>query len=272
MDPFDELLRGVRASGADLRQVEVSGGVRVGAVGSLVLCAPLEGDVTADGRAVPVGETMIAREPVSIVAEGHRAVLFVGTYQVRGKVGQRLLDVLPPLLVVPDGAGCESVRSFVDSQTRGGAQIAQDRLLDWLVVCTLRSWFDREAAAAPGWLLAMADDAIGPVLRAMHTKPDHPWTLAALADQAGVSRTTLATRFTKLVGDPPLTYLTDWRMTLAADLLTDSTTTVAAIARQVGYADAFGFSTAFKRFHGTSPSDYRASCRPDAECVDQVCS
>ncbi|GAA2961329.1 AraC family transcriptional regulator [Actinokineospora diospyrosa] len=268
MDPFDELLRGVRASGADLRRVELSGTRRLGAEGSLVLCAPLRGSVTAAGRAVPVGETLVAREPVTVVGD---AVLFVGTYQVRGKVGRRLLGVLPSVLVVPDGAGCESIRGFVDAQTSGGAQVAQDRLLDWLVVCTLRGWFDTEAAGT-GWLHAMGDDTVGPVLRAMHREPERSWTLATLADQAGVSRTTLATRFAKLVGEPPLTYLTDWRMTLAADLLTESAATVAAVARQVGYADAFGFSAAFKRFHGTSPSEYRATCDPTAECVDQVCS
>ncbi|MEV0085187.1 helix-turn-helix transcriptional regulator [Saccharopolyspora sp. NPDC050642] len=97
----------------------------------------------------------------------------------------------------------------------------------------------------------------------MHAAPEKPWTLAALAREAGVSRTTLAGRFAKLVGEPPLTYLTDWRMTLAADLLAESTDPVAAIAHRVGYADAFGFSAAFKRFHGVSPSKYRQ----EAECA-----
>ncbi|MBB3733910.1 helix-turn-helix transcriptional regulator [Nonomuraea dietziae] len=71
----------------------------------------------------------------------------------------------------------------------------------------------------------------------------------------------LAERFVKVVGKPPLTYLKDWRMTLAADLLTESTSTVTAVAHQVGYADAFGFSTAFKRFHGVNPTECRTDCR-----------
>jgi len=87
--------------------------------------------------------------------------------------------------------------------------------------------------------------------------PGEPWTLAALAAQAGVSRTTLAKRFAELVGEPPLTYLTRWRMTLAADMLAESTATVAAVARRLGYADPFGFSTAFKRIYGMSPSEHR---------------
>lgn len=87
-----------------------------------------------------------------------------------------------------------------------------------------------------------------------------------------MSRTTPAGRFAKLVGKPPLTYLTDWRMTLAADLLTETTATVAAVAHQVGYADAFGVSAAFKRIHGVSPSEYRKACRTDADCSGTACS
>lgn len=91
----------------------------------------------------------------------------------------------------------------------------------------------------------------------MHADPAHPWTTAELASRAGVSRTTLAKRFTELVGDGPVAYLTEWRMTLAADLLTRPELTVGAVARRVGYADAFGFSAAFKRLRGESPSAFR---------------
>jgi len=81
--------------------------------------------------------------------------------------------------------------------------------------------------------------------------------VAELAARTGLSRATFAARFTKLVGQPPLTYLTAWRMTQAADLLRTTTLTVAAIARQVGYEDPFAFSVAFKRIHQQSPSTWR---------------
>ncbi|MEV0698178.1 AraC family transcriptional regulator [Saccharopolyspora sp. NPDC050389] len=181
--------------------------------------------------AVRAGDAAIARGPGPFVisdrpgpAEPARAepadrtVLLTGTYRVRGKVSQRLLGVLPPVLVVPDGDGCSSIRGFLDSQiamSPPGQQVVLDRLLDWLLVCTLRGWFDRPESAPPGWFRALGDAAIGAALRAMHAAPDKPWTLAALAREAGVSRTTLASRFAKLVGEPPLTYLTEWRMTLA---------------------------------------------------------
>ncbi|HTF12404.1 MAG TPA: AraC family transcriptional regulator [Asanoa sp.] len=89
---------------------------------------------------------------------------------------------------------------------------------------------------------------VGYALRLLHDEPAAPWTVGALADRSGVSRSTLAKRFAELVGEPPLTYLTRWRMTLAADLLVErEAATVADVARTVGYSDPFGFSAAFKR-------------------------
>ncbi|TCO62464.1 AraC family transcriptional regulator [Actinocrispum wychmicini] len=271
MDPFDDLLRGVRADGVRFGRTELSPPwtLRFDDEASLTMLTPLRGEALlthgGDEKPVQVGDTVIARGPSPIVvtdkpgaAPDDRAVLLVGSYQLRGKVAQRLLGVLPPVLVVPCAEDCTPLLAFLDSHVAAAPSgQAQDRLLDWLVVCTLRTWFDQPEVVAPGWLHALSDDAIGPVLRAMHTAPDKPWTLVTLAREAGVSRTTLAHRFGKLVGEPPLTYLTDWRMTLAADLLTESAATIATVARQVGYADAFGFSAAFKRFHGMSPSEYR---------------
>ncbi|PCG84862.1 AraC family transcriptional regulator [Streptomyces sp. WZ.A104] len=187
-------------------------------------------------------------------------VLLVATYDVRTEVPQRLLRALPPALVVSDDEDCSPLRDYLEARMGGrrpGDQIVLDRLLDWMLVCTLRDWFDRPEADPPGWYGALGDEVAGPALRAMHEDPAHPWTTAELASRAGVSRTTLAKRFTELVGDGPVAYLTEWRMTLAADLLTRPELTVAAVARRVGYADAFGFSAAFKRLRGESPSAYR---------------
>lgn len=291
MDPFDDLLRGVRADGAGFGRIELSPPWTLPFAdgSSLTLCTPLRGEAwisNGEGgqpRLVRAGDTVIARGPGPFVLSdrpagtepAERTVLLVGTYDVRGEVSRRLLGVLPPVLVVPDSDGCASLRDFLDAQLTActpGRQVVQDRLLDWLLVCTLREWFDQPEAEPPSWYSALSDDAIGPALRAMHAAPDRPWTLATLAGEAGVSRTTLAKRFAERMGEPPLTYLTDWRMTLAADLLTGSTATVAAIARRVGYADAFGFSAAFKRFRGVSPSRYRTTHSADADCAGAECT
>ncbi|MEI7030579.1 AraC family transcriptional regulator [Streptomyces pratensis] len=221
---------------------------------------------TGPGQVIGVREVSwgIGRNPVLAPDGGPEldgpTVLLVASFDVQEQVPQRLLRALPPVLVVPDDHDCTQMRDYLAAQISGGRpghQIVLDRLLDWLLVCTLRDWFARPEANPPGWYGALGDDVAGPALRAMHENPAHPWTTAELAGRAGVSRTTLAKRFTELVGDGPVAYLTEWRMTLAADLLTRPELTVAAVARQVGYADAFGFSAAFKRVRGESPSAYR---------------
>jgi AraC-like DNA-binding protein len=133
-----------------------------------------------------------------------------------------------------------------------------DRLLDLVLVTVLRDWFARPSAGAPGWYRAQSDPVVGPALRMLHNDPARPWTVASIAAATGISRASLARRFTDLVGEPPMTFLTGWRLALAADLLREPEATIGAVARQVGYGSAFALSTAFKREHGLSPADYRS--------------
>lgn len=187
--------------------------------------------------------------------------LIVGAYPVRGEISRRLLDVLPVVLRVEAGGTGDAVLDHLAAEVAAdipGQQVVLDRLLDWMMVCTLREWFDRPGGQPPAWWAAQRDPVAGAALRLLHDDPAAPWTVAALADRAGVSRSTLAKRFAALVGEPPLTYLTRWRMTLAADLLVEQqSTTVAEIAETVGYSDPFGFSAAFKRIRGVNPSQFR---------------
>ena len=132
-----------------------------------------------------------------------------------------------------------------------------DRLLDLLLIAVLRTWFARPEAEAPGWYRAHADPIVGPALRALHDDPAHQWTVAELADGAGVSRAALARRFNDLVGEPPMSFLTGWRIALAADLLREPGATVGSVAPQVGYGSPFALSTAFKRVRGMSPQHFR---------------
>jgi AraC-like DNA-binding protein len=87
--------------------------------------------------------------------------------------------------------------------------------------------------------------------------PARPWTVAKLAAETGVSRATLAHRFSELVGEPPMAYLTGWRLALAADLLREPAATVGSVARQVGYGSSFALSTAFKRVRGIASKQHR---------------
>jgi AraC-like DNA-binding protein len=126
------------------------------------------------------------------------------------------------------------------------------------VIGALRTWFDRDGNA-PRWWHAEHDDVVGPALRLIYNNPAHPWTIANLAAAVGSSRAAFARRFTERVGEPPIAFLTGWRLALAADLLRSRDATVAAVARQVGYSTPFALSSAFKRCHGVSPAVYRAA-------------
>ncbi|WP_242579396.1 AraC family transcriptional regulator [Streptomyces sp. MST-110588] len=192
------------------------------------------------------------------------AVLLVGSYQADGDVCDRLLSALPDVLVVPDESEHCAVLDLVAaelSRDAPGQQAVLDRMLDLLLVATLREWFERPEAHAPGWYRALDDPVVGTALRLLHDDPARPWTVATLAAETGVSRASLARRFTALVGEPPIAYLTDWRMAKAADLLRRPDVTVGSVARQVGYANAFALSAAFKRLRGLSPSEHRAAVR-----------
>jgi len=113
------------------------------------------------------------------------------------------------------------------------------------------------ASQHTGWLAGLGDSVVGPALRALHERPEHAWTLVDLAREIGTSRTVLVERFTTLVGVPPMQYLTQWRLQLAADQLARGSAKVAAIGARVGYDSDAAFSRAFKRATGSSPAAWR---------------
>lgn len=187
-------------------------------------------------------------------------VIVIGTYEQLGERGRRILCDLPPLVVVD---GDRAVTRWVDLiaaeliQDVPGQGVVLDRLLDLLAVSALRAWFDESGSDAPGWWQAADDPIVGPALRLLQHNPQHPWTVADLARQIGVSRAALARRFPDVVGKPPMTFLTEWRLMLAADLLLEPGITVQAVADRVGYGSGFALSAAFKRTRGVSPSEHR---------------
>jgi AraC-like DNA-binding protein len=186
--------------------------------------------------------------------------MITGTYQMDGEISHRLLRALPTLIVLPnDHLDSPLIPLMADEIVKDepGQEAVLDRLLDLLLIAVLRAWFARPEAEAPAWYRAYADPVVGPALRLLHNNPAHPWTVATLADATGVSRAALARRFNELVGEPPMTFLTGWRITLAADLLREPGATVGSVAHQVGYGSSFALSTAFKRVRGVSPQQYR---------------
>lgn len=193
-------------------------------------------------------------------AEPDRTLLINGLYTMDSAMPGRLLAALPPLAVIEASVGsCPVSRSTFEEITREepGQRILLDRTMDLLLITALRAWFTRPGAQLPTWYRAHSDPVVGPALRLLHADPAHPWTLPALAAKAGVSRAHLARRFNALAGQPPMTYLRQHRLALAADLLREPDTTLAVVADRVGFANAFAFSNAFKKEHGISPSEYR---------------
>jgi AraC-like DNA-binding protein len=182
-------------------------------------------------------------------------------YEGRSEVSTRLLGALPTLLVL---RADEWDTPLVDllaaeaSHEGPGQEAYLDRLLDLLLIAVLRTWFDRDENA-PTWWHAEHDPVVGPALKLIYNNPGHPWTVANLAAAVGSSRAVFASRFAEQVGEPPIAFLTNWRLALAADLLRSSQATIAAVARQVGYSTPFALSSAFKRAYGVSPNTYRAN-------------
>ena len=187
-------------------------------------------------------------------------VLLTGTYQLDGEVSGRLLRALPTLLVLPAGAWDSPLVPLLAEEIvkdEPGQEAVLDRLLDLLLIAVLRAWFARPEAEPPGWYRAHADPVVGPALRLLHNNPERQWTVASLAREVGVSRAALARRFNELVGEPPMAFLTEWRIALAADLLLEPGATIGSVAAEVGYGSPFALSTAFKRLRGVSPKQYR---------------
>ncbi|MFF4129170.1 AraC family transcriptional regulator [Microbispora rosea] len=191
-------------------------------------------------------------------------IMLRGACELRGEAGVRLLGMLPALAVVPAQPRTRAALDLLAAEVardEPGQDAVLHRLLDLVLVLALRAWCGGPGASVPSWHRALADPVAGEALRLLHERPAHRWTVAELATGAGMSRAAFAARFRSMVGEPPLTYLTGWRMTLGADLLSDTDATVAAVAREVGYGDAFAFSVAFKRAHGVSPSAWRRRTR-----------
>jgi AraC-like DNA-binding protein len=189
-------------------------------------------------------------------------VLLTGTYQLRSETSQRLLDALPPRVVVEGDTWDNPLVGYLAEEMvkdEPGQEAVLDRLLDLLLIAALRAWFARDATAAPGWYRAQGDPVVGPALKLMYNDPARAWTVASLAAATGISRAALARRFTALVGEPPMAFLTSWRLTLAADLLREPGATIGSVAAQVGYGSPFALSTAFKRVRGISPAEHRVT-------------
>lgn len=223
----------------------------------------------ADSHSTPLVDASTSLAKVQPDDDGPTAdtIMVCGAYLLDRTRPHPLINELPDVIHLAARAGRHpALRAAVDlldmelELSRPGCGAMLPALLDVLLLHVLRAWLDDRAAdTTSGWAAALHDHAVAAALEAIHRQPDRQWTVADLGVQAGLSRAAFAHRFAALVGRPPLTYLTWWRMTLAAGLLRDSDTPLAAVARKVGYNSEFSFAHAFKRHHGLPPGQFRRS-------------
>lgn len=258
----------VLAGGCWLRPDGDGEPVTLGA-GDVVLLPHGAGHVLADSpgdtaAAVPFEE--MRRPPRD--ADGRGEVeLVCGKYRLDSSRVHPLLAELPQVVHLPNRVGAHpELRSAVDllarelDERRPGSCLALPSLLDLLLVYMVRAWMAQARTGA--WPTVLSDPVTTAALRALHTDPAAAWTNDRLAAEAGVSRATLARRFTALVGRPPMAYLTWWRLTLAATRLRASDAPLAAVAREAGYGTPYALSHAFKREFGMTPGTYRSRLAP----------
>lgn len=180
-----------------------------------------------------------------------------------------LLQALPPLLKlgVRDGAGGAWLEdSFRHAATefaanRSGSGAVLGKLAELLFIEGIRRYLAALPEGQTGWLAGLRDRLIGRALALMHSRVAHPWTTEELARAVGLSRSSFAERFTALIGQPPMRYLTHWRMQLAALRLREGGAATAQIAAAVGYESDAAFNRAFKRAFGTTPAAWRLGGR-----------
>ncbi|WP_304308465.1 AraC family transcriptional regulator [Pseudacidovorax intermedius] len=191
-----------------------------------------------------------------------------GRFTFEDDVSQLLLRHLPALIRLPaSSSGVSALPALLDllrMESEGlhiGGEVARGSLAALALVHILRAWL-ATASQPAGWLGALSDPKINKALSAMHAQPGRRWTLDMLAGQAAMSRTAFAARFRRLVGQPPLEYLLDWRMTLARAALRQSSAPLSELAERLGYLSDTAFSIAFKRSTGVSPGRFRSRVRP----------
>ncbi len=195
---------------------------------------------------------------------GAPTTILGGKFIFDGPSSKPLTDLLPPIIEVRADEtrtlGLQTTLQLLASEiaTPGpGSQVIISRLADTLFVHAIRAHIASSGCSKTGWLRALCDPPIGAALRSMHERIDHPWTVAALASAAGMSRSAFAVRFKELVGEAPLEYLTRWRMYQASRLLRDGKRKQYEVAKLVGYDSDGAFNKAFKRVLGVTPGEYR---------------
>lgn len=227
--------------------------------------------LAADLAAAPLDALKVFADHAGEVVqlgEGEDCVQIGGHVRLDPVSGALLADVLPPLIHVDAAATHATILRWLLDQLVSeraarlpGANLVSGQLAQMMFVQILRAHMETSGPLAAGWLRALGDPRLAPALRSMHGDPGRSWQLGELAKAVAMSRTAFASRFKAVAGLAPLTYLTEWRMRLAERALREEDTSIAALARSLGYTSESAFSNAFKRVTGRAPMRYRSAFR-----------
>jgi len=237
--------------------------------GDLVLVPRGQGHVVASTPGLVASNLFdIPREQLSeryetlrLGGDGEKTTMICGLFQFDDPAAQRLTTLLPEVITVnswapPQAEWVQSTLRMIAAEASemnpGGATVIT-RLADILVVHAIRYWLTHSSSEQSGWLGALRDRQIGPVISKVHRRPTFRWTLESLAAEAAMSRTAFAARFTELVGESAIHYVTRWQMNAARSWLAQGDQTVAEVAHTFGYESEAAFNRAFKRHLGISP-------------------
>ena len=244
-------------------------------LGDLALVPHGEGHVlrSEPGTAAP-GILELEREHVSdryeILRHGDGGAptgLVCGAVRLEHPAARNLVEILPSTMHIEASSSprLEWIQSVLRlmaveaGELRPGGEAVITRLGDILVIQAIRAWMESDPAARSGWLGALRDPQIGRAISLIHRDPARDWTVASLADELAMSRSTFAARFTELVGEPVMRYVARWRMHVAVAALKEEGATVGQLAYRLGYRSEAAFSRAFKRVIGVSPGAIRRS-------------
>jgi AraC-like DNA-binding protein len=214
---------------------------------------------------VPREEVSEHYEIIRHGAGGASTRMVCGVIRFDEPAAHQLIKLLPKVIRVeasnsPEMEWIQTTLRLMAAEARDvrpGGETVTTRLADILVIQAIRSWIAQDGVAQTGWLGALQDKQIGPAISLIHREPGHPWTVASLADQVAMSRSAFAARFTELVGEPAMQYVTRWRMHVALTRLKDDEASLGELAIRLGYQSEAAFSRAFKRFIGVSPGAAR---------------
>ena len=208
---------------------------------------------------------------------GAATTLVCGAVRFDHPAARSLVDLLPPTLRLtgtgPTGTGLPgsgpdwlaatlAMMAAEAAQLRPGGETVLTRLADVLVIQAIRAWLASDPGGHTGWLGALQDRQIGRALAVVHRDPARDWTVATLAAECAMSRSAFAARFTELVGEPAMQYVTRWRMQAAVHELSSGRRTVGELAGRLGYRSEAAFSRAFKRVIGVAPGAVRHRREP----------